>query len=60
MPVREGHLPEFESDQHAEWRIRNGDALVLRYDRKSGEWAGEREELDPERASSRSRHRRCS
>jgi hypothetical protein len=42
-----GQLPEFESDQHAEWRIRNGDVLVLRYDRRTGEWAGERETKDP-------------
>jgi hypothetical protein len=40
--------PEFESDHYAEWRIRNGDVLVLRYDRTSGIWAGERERLDPD------------
>jgi hypothetical protein len=40
------HQPSFQSEQHAEWRIRNGDVLVLRYDRQTGEWAGEREQPD--------------
>jgi hypothetical protein len=43
-----GHLPDFESDQHAEWRIRNGDVIVLRYDRQTGAWTGERDRLDPQ------------
>lgn len=47
MPPENGHLPEFESDQHAEWRIRDGDVLVLRYDRRTGAWTGEREQPDP-------------
>jgi hypothetical protein len=40
-------LPEFESDQRAEWRIREGDVIVLWYDRQTGSWAGERERPDP-------------
>jgi hypothetical protein len=47
MTPDEGHRPTFESERHAEWRIRNGDVLVLRYDRRTGEWAGERERPDP-------------
>lgn len=42
-----GERPEFESDEHAEWRIRNGGVIVLRLDRKTGTWAGDRERLDP-------------
>jgi hypothetical protein len=42
-----GERPEFESDEHAEWRIRNGGVIVLRLDRKTGTWAGEWERLDP-------------
>jgi hypothetical protein len=40
------HLPEFESEQHAEWRIRNADVLVLRLDRRTGLWTGERDRQD--------------
>jgi hypothetical protein len=47
MTPDDGHQPTFESAQHAEWRIHNGDILVLRYDRETGEWAGEREQPDP-------------
>lgn len=37
----DGHLPEFESDQHAEWRVQDGGVFVLRLDRATGEWSGE-------------------
>jgi len=46
MTPVEGHLPKFESDQHAEWRIADGDVLLLRYDRTTGAWTGRRERPD--------------
>ena len=42
----EGHLPQFESDQHAEWRIKDGGLFVLRLDRTTGEWSGEQRSMD--------------
>jgi hypothetical protein len=39
-PVGEGHLPEFESAQHAEWRVNDGGSFILRLDRITGEWSG--------------------
>ena len=36
----EGHLPEFESDQHAEWRVNDGGLFILRLDRTTGAWSG--------------------
>jgi hypothetical protein len=39
----EGHSPEFESDQHAEWRIEDGGLFVLRLDRSTGAWSGEQQ-----------------
>jgi hypothetical protein len=38
----DGHGPEFESDQHAEWRINDGGVFRLRLDRTTGAWSGER------------------
>jgi hypothetical protein len=40
-PSGEGHRPDFESAQHAEWRVNDGGSFVLRLDRISGEWSGE-------------------
>ena len=39
----EGHTPEFESDQHAEWRVEDGGLFVLRLDRTTGAWSGEQQ-----------------
>lgn len=46
MPSSAGQTPEFESDEHAEWRIHDDGVLVLRLDRKTGTWTGEWERLD--------------
>ena len=51
-----GQKPEFESDQHAEWRIRNGGVIVLRLDRKTRTWAGEWQKLDPASPDNREPH----
>ncbi len=42
----EGHLPTFESEQHAEWRVEDGGKLILRLDRTTEAWAGEQQALD--------------
>ena len=39
----EGHLPTFESEQHAEWRVEDGGVFVLRLDRTTGAWSGEQQ-----------------
>lgn len=51
--VVQGQLPEFESALHAEWRIANGDILVVRLDRRTGEWTGERQQPDPKTGEGR-------
>jgi hypothetical protein len=51
-----GQRPEFESEETAEWRIRNGGVVVLRLDRKTGAWAGEWERLDPDAPDNREPH----
>lgn len=40
-PDGEGHLPDFETVQHAEWRVNDGGSFTLRLDRRTGEWSGE-------------------
>jgi hypothetical protein len=40
-PTGEGHRPEFESAQHAEWRVNDGGSFILRLDRTTGAWSGE-------------------
>jgi len=51
-----GQLPEHESDEYAEWRIRNGGVMVLRLNRASGTWLGEWERLDPDAPDNREPH----
>ncbi len=51
------HRPVLATDQHAEWRIRDGEVIVLRYDRLTGVWTGERERPNPQEVSL---HRRLS
>jgi hypothetical protein len=39
--VADGHRPEFESAQRAEWHVSDGGSFVLRLDRTTGAWSGE-------------------
>jgi hypothetical protein len=51
-----GQLPEQESDEFAEWQIRNGGVMVLRLDRRTGIWIEEWERLDPDAPDHREPH----